>query len=103
MNLDESKIIFDYEAIVFIISEEKNMKDKLNKVEDDELTDEQLENVVGGIELNNDPRGIVRAGQIGKVNCPSCGGVNIVKSFKNRSYVTFECQDCGHSWEDRAF
>ena len=80
------------------------MKDKLNKVEEDlELTDDQLENVVGGIDLHKDIPFDGKLDKLSKAGCKSCGSINITKSFPNRSVVRIECHDCGYSWEERAF
>ena len=66
-----------------------------------ELTDDQLENVVGGIDFHNGQNRFESI-KIG-VACTFCGSANVVKSFRKRSVATYQCQDCGFEWEERPF
>lgn len=81
------------------------MQDKKNLVVEDnlELTDDQLENVVGGINIYKDIPFGDKLDKISKAGCKSCGSLNITKTFPNRSVMTCTCQDCGYSWDERAF
>ena len=79
------------------------MKEEKNLVVGDEieLIDDQLENVVGGIDFHNGQNRFESI-KIG-VACTSCGSANVVKSFRKRSVATYQCQDCGFEWEERPF
>lgn len=79
------------------------MKEEKNLVVGDEieLTDDQLENVVGGIDFHNGQNRFESI-KIGVV-CTSCGSANVVKSYRKRSVATYPCQDCGFEWEERPF
>ena len=61
------------------------MKEEKNLVVGDEieLTDDQLENVVGGIDFHNGQNRFESI-KIG-VACTSCGSANVVKSYKKEA------------------
>lgn len=80
------------------------MKDKNNNVvlDEVELTDDQLSQVVGGINLEKELKHDFKTELLSKAGCKSCGSLHVTKEFVRRSYITYTCQECGYSWNERA-